>query len=88
MAKKPRPRKISFDALDPEMKKFIQDMATELDIPISDAINMFLLEGIESLDQDNIDPGSLVVRGNLPRYSKRLDLSSLLRRFKDRRRGK
>lgn len=84
--KKPRPRKMTFDALDPEMKKLIQDLATELDVPPGDVMNMFTLEGIESLDAGNIDPSSLLDRGNHPRYKNRLDLSSLLKRFRGRRR--
>ena len=45
----------------------------------------FTLEGIESLDAGNIDPSSFLDRGNHPRYKNRLNLSSLLKRFRGRR---
>ena len=83
---KPRPRKLTFDALDPEMKKLIHDLSAELNVPPGDVMNMFTLEGIESFDLGNIDPHALLDKGNHPRYKNRLDLSSLLKRFRDRRR--
>lgn len=82
MAKRSR---ISFDPEDPEIKRVINEIAQEYDIPPGDVMNLATLEIIEAIATGSISLDSFLEDSRLPRYKKRLNLGPLLRRFRNRR---
>ena len=84
MAKRSR---ISFDPEDPEMKRVIDEIAQEYDIPPGDVMNLATLEIIDAIAKGRISLDQFLEDSRLPRYKKRLNLSSLLKRFRNQRGG-
>jgi hypothetical protein len=85
MAKK-RPR-ISFDPEDPDMKRVIDEIAKNYDLPPGDVMNLITLVGIDAITSGQVDLEDLMTSSDLLRYKHRLNLADRLARFK-RRHGK
>lgn len=85
MAKRKPRRKVSFEPQDEEIRKLINDLAAELGVPPSDIVQAMTLEGIENFDSGNFNIEELLTKSDHPRFNRRLDLSSLLKRFRNRR---
>ncbi len=77
-------KKISFDPTDPKMKDVIDEIASELGVPPGDVLNLATLEVIEAIATGKVKLEAILVKSNLPRYKRRLDLSEREKNFKKR----
>jgi hypothetical protein len=82
---KKKPKRIFFHTLDDDMKDVIEEIADELGVPPADIMNLITLDGIEDIEQGKKNLDALISASRHPRYSRRLDLSERLARFRKRR---
>ena len=83
--RKGKRKRISFDPAEDEIKKVIDEMAQEFDIPPGDFYNLGTLDLIEAIESGRLDISDLIKPSRLPTYENRLDLSERLKRFWNRR---